>query len=113
VALGPADAPGWRAVCADYEVAYEEGRNDVHGGVTLVHPFDVPPGADDDFVARWKRARVRLSRQRGFLGTRLHRATGPADFRFVEVARWSSPLMVARATGSAAGGPPLYVSVSS
>ena len=28
---------------------------------------------------------------------RLHRASGAAEFRFVNVARWSSPLMFARA----------------
>jgi hypothetical protein len=38
-----------------------------------------------------------LAQQRGYLGTRLHRSVGPADFRFVDITRWSSPLMFARA----------------
>lgn len=38
-----------------------------------------------------------LSAQQGYLATRLHRSSGPADFRFVNVASWSSPLMFVRA----------------
>ena len=48
-------------------------------------------------LAGWDRARELLARQRGYLGARLHRSIGPADFRFVDIARWSSPLMFARA----------------
>ena len=39
-----------------------------------------------------------LAKQRGYLGTRLYRSVAAADFRFVDTTRWSSPLMVARAT---------------
>jgi heme-degrading monooxygenase HmoA len=39
-----------------------------------------------------------LADQRGYLGTRLHRSTDGSHFRFVDLARWSSPLMFARAT---------------
>ena len=63
----------------------------------LINPFEVPAGADDRFLAGWDRARGVLGRQQGYLGSRLHRAGGPAAFRFVKLARWSSPLMVARA----------------
>jgi hypothetical protein len=38
-----------------------------------------------------------LAQQQGYHGTRLHRSLTPADFRFVNIARWSSPLMFARA----------------
>jgi heme-degrading monooxygenase HmoA len=80
-----------------YEVVREDGRPDVAGGVVLINPFDVPPDADESFLAGWHGARAVLARQQGYLGARLHRSLGPADFRFVDVARWSSPLMFSRA----------------
>jgi hypothetical protein len=82
-----------------YEVVREDGARDVGGGVVLIDPFEVPDGEDDAFLAAWDAAHAPLAQQRGYLGTRLHRATGPAAFRFVELARWSSPLMISRALG--------------
>ena len=81
-----------------YEVVHEEGAPDGSEGVTLINPFEVPDGEDERFVAGWERARAALADQRGYLGTRLHRSVGEADLRFVNLARWSSPLMFARAT---------------
>jgi heme oxygenase (mycobilin-producing) len=81
-----------------YEVVHEEGTPDGSEGVTLINPFEVPEGEDERFVAGWERARAALAAQRGYLGTRLHRSVGESDFRFVNLARWSSPLMFARAT---------------
>jgi heme-degrading monooxygenase HmoA len=80
-----------------YEVAREDRTPDVEGGVVLINPFEVPDGADERFLSGWDGARDALAQQRGYLGTRLHRSVGPADFRFVNIARWSSPLMFARA----------------
>jgi heme oxygenase (mycobilin-producing) len=94
-------AVGGGAAAADaslYEVVREEGAPEGVEGVTLINPFEVPADEDERFVAGWERARAALADQRGYLGTRLHRAAGAADFRFVNVARWSSPLMFARAT---------------
>src|SRR3954452_7406717 len=71
VALIPG-APG-------YELVREDGSPDVEGGVVLVHACDAPP---DDLPAG----------RRGYLGSRLYRRLDGAGF--VEVARWSSPLMV-------------------
>jgi hypothetical protein len=79
-----------------YEVAYEEGEPDGTEGVTLINPFEVPKGEDGEFLAAWHAVREALSGARGFLGTRLHRSD-EADFRYVNQARWSSPLMVQRA----------------
>jgi heme oxygenase (mycobilin-producing) len=79
-----------------YEFARVDGMPDVDGGVVLINPFEVPDDADERFLAGWDRARDVLAEQRGYLGTRLHRSVA-ADFRFVNVARWSSPLMFARA----------------
>jgi heme-degrading monooxygenase HmoA len=80
-----------------YEVVREDAAPDREGGVVLINPFEVPADADERFLAGWERAREALAPQRGYLGTRLHRSLGPADFRFVNVARWSSPLMFAKA----------------
>jgi len=82
-----------------YEVVHEDGEPDGADGVTLINPFEVPDGEDATFVAGWERVTATLADQRGYLGTRLHRAAGDAEFRFVRLARWSSPLMFARATG--------------
>jgi hypothetical protein len=84
---------------APYEVVHEEGAPDGAEGVTLIELFEVPDGADEEFLAAWHTAREATAGARGYLGTRLHRSAGPAGFRFVSVARWSSPLMVSRAAG--------------
>jgi heme oxygenase (mycobilin-producing) len=82
----------------EYEAVREDGTPDREGGVVPINPFEVPPEADDAFLAGWDRARAMLAEQQGYLGTRLHRSTdAAARFRFVNVARWSSPLMVQRA----------------
>jgi heme-degrading monooxygenase HmoA len=79
-----------------YEVVHEDGTPDGDEGVTLVNPFVVPTDADEPFLVGWGRARDLLAGQQGYLGTRLHRSDA-ATFRFVNVARWSSPLMFSRA----------------
>ena len=48
-------------------------------------------------MAARERIREAWSGCRGQLGMRRYRDAGDADFRFVEVTRWSSPLMYARA----------------
>jgi heme-degrading monooxygenase HmoA len=80
-----------------YEVVHEDGTPDREGGVVLINHVEVPAGEDARFMGGWERAREALASERGYLGTRLHRSVGAADFRFVEFARWSSPLMFARA----------------
>lgn len=59
--------------------------------VVLINAFEVPEAEDEAFLAGWERQRDLLSRQEGYLSTRLHRSLAPdADFRFVNVARWES-----------------------
>jgi heme-degrading monooxygenase HmoA len=93
----PVPDPAFPAHPSLYEVVREDGKLDIEGGVVLINPFEVPEDQDERFLAGWERARDVLAQQRGYLGTRLHRSLGRADFRFVNVARWSSPLMFARA----------------
>jgi DNA-binding transcriptional ArsR family regulator len=82
-----------------YEVVHADGAPDGREGVTLINPFEVPGGLDERFLAGWHGVRDALATQRGYLGTRLHRGE-TADLRYVNVARWSSPLMFARALRS-------------
>jgi len=59
--------------------------------VILINAFEVPPGEDEAFLAGWERQRDLLRDQDGYISTRLHRSLSPdADFRFVNVAQWSS-----------------------
>lgn len=60
--------------------------------VTLINAFEVPPEADEGFIAGWERARDFLATKDGFTATALHRALRPdAEFRFVNVAQVDSP----------------------
>jgi heme-degrading monooxygenase HmoA len=79
-----------------YEVVHEEGACDADG-VILINAFEVPADEDERFMAGWDRARELLAGQPGYVGTRLHRSLEPADFRFVNVARWSSAAAFAAA----------------
>jgi Antibiotic biosynthesis monooxygenase len=79
-----------------YVVEHEDGVAGGAEGVTLINPFEVGAGDEERFLAGWHGVRRALSAQRGYLGTRLHRSDD-ADLRFVNVARWSSPLMFSRA----------------
>jgi hypothetical protein len=100
VAVTRAPAPaGFPSRSGEYEVVHADGAPDGREGVTLVNPFEVPAGLDERFLAGWHGVRDALAAQRGYLGTRLHRSDD-AELRFVNVARWSSPLMFARALRS-------------
>jgi Antibiotic biosynthesis monooxygenase len=102
---GAAASPlGYPSHAALYEPVHEDGRPDGTEGVTLINAFEVEAGEDEAFIAAWRAVRDILAPQRGYLGTRLHRSD-QADFRYVNVARWSSPLMFSRAIAHAAGTP--------
>ena len=95
-----------------YEVVHEDGTPDGAGGVVLIDPFDVPTDADAAFLADWHAARVAVADHRGYQGTRLYRALGPAELRFVAFSRWSSPLAFARAAGGpSVAHPAMYLAV--
>ena len=100
-AIGDAALPGgtmrFKAHSGLYEVVHEDGMPEDPGGVILINPFEVPAGDEERFLTRWEAARELLATERGYLGTRLHRSLAAASFRFVNIARWSSPLMFSRA----------------
>ena len=91
----PLDGPAPTRTGA-YAVEHEDGVADGAEGVTLINPFEVGSGDEERFLAGWHGVRKALATQRGYLGTRLHRSDD-AELRFVNVARWSSPLMFSRA----------------
>ena len=69
------------------------------GPVVLINLFEVPPGADEGFLAGWERARDFLAAQDGYRSTELHQSLGPdAEFRFVNVAEWASAAAFQAAT---------------
>ena len=84
---------------AAYEIVHDEGAVDGGGGVVQIVAFEVPEPGDERFRAGWEEARAADAQQQGWLGTRLHRSLGPAHLRWVQISRWSSPLMVHRARG--------------
>ena len=79
-----------------YEAIREEGDPDGAGGVVLITPFEAPAGEDERFLGGWSAMRERFAARQGYLGARVHRSLDQADFRFVTVVRWSSPLMLSR-----------------
>jgi heme-degrading monooxygenase HmoA len=107
----PVDA--WRTAVADpafpgrqmsfkahlglYEVVREDGDPEAEGGVVLINPSEAPADADERILAGWDRACGMLAKHEGYMGMRLHRSLDRADFRFVNIVRWSNPLMLARA----------------
>jgi heme oxygenase (mycobilin-producing) len=74
---------------------------DASGGpVVLINLFEVPPGADEGFIAGWERARDFLAARDGYRSTALHRSLGgAAEFRFVNIGRYASPQAFQAATG--------------
>ncbi len=67
--------------------------------VVLINAFEVPAGEDERFVAGWEFAKEVLRTQPGFIDATLHRSLTPeADFRYVNVAHWTSPAAFRAAT---------------
>src|SRR4051794_14964086 len=92
-----------------YERVRDGGAGEGGGGGAVVPAYDPAPAGDEAFLPAWEAACAALAGQQGRLGTRLLR--GPAPWRHVELTRWSSPLMVARA-GRRTDVPPLPVPVA-
>jgi len=76
-----------------YELVREAGDPDGEGGVVLVARYRAATETSDVLVAAWDGLRAVLAARRGHIGARLYR--GAEDL--VEVAHWSSPLMLQRA----------------
>jgi heme-degrading monooxygenase HmoA len=60
--------------------------------VTFVNCFEVPAGRENDFFARWQDVNAVMRTRSGYLDHHLYRSLAPdARFRFVNIARWTSP----------------------
>src|SRR3954447_24205847 len=61
------------------------------GSVTLINPFEVPAGREDEALAMWDRVAAYMRGRPGLLATRLHKAGAPgARVALVNVAEWAS-----------------------
>jgi len=59
--------------------------------VTLINPFEVPKGREDECLAFWERVAKYMKGQPGFISTRLNRALSPeARFYYINIAEWES-----------------------
>jgi len=69
--------------------------------VTLINPFEVPQGREDECLAFWEKAAEYMRRQPGFVSTKLHKAIVPGvRFHFVNIAEWESIEHFQRAAAS-------------
>ena len=85
-----------------YEIVHEDGTPDDAGGVILINPFEVPAGEEERFLAAWEsRSRAARALSADTSGRGCIAASAAASFRFVNIARWSSPLMFSRAGAAA------------
>lgn len=59
--------------------------------VTLINPFEVPEGREEEALTGWDAAAEFLRKQPGFISTKLHEAIAPGGkFHFINVAQWES-----------------------
>jgi heme oxygenase (mycobilin-producing) len=59
--------------------------------VTLINPFEVPEGKEEEALGFWDRVADYMRKQPGFISTLLHKPVVPwARFHFINVAEWQS-----------------------
>jgi heme-degrading monooxygenase HmoA len=58
--------------------------------VTLINIFEVPAGDEDEFIAAWEKTRDYLTTFPALIETALHQSLHDTQFRFVNVAHWTS-----------------------
>ena len=60
--------------------------------VTLINPFEVPKGKEEECLEMWKEAAEYLKNQPGFINTKLHQSIiDDAKFKYINVAEWETP----------------------
>jgi heme oxygenase (mycobilin-producing) len=73
------------------ELCPEENNRRNSMSVTLINPFEISKGKEDEALAFWKKVAEYMMKQPGFISTRLHRALVPwARFHLVNIAEWQS-----------------------
>ena len=68
--------------------------------VTLINIFEVPAGDEDEFIAAWEKTRDYLKTFPAHIETALHQSLHDAQFRFVNIAHWTSEDEFNAAVGS-------------
>jgi len=78
-----------------------ESKTGVDGPVTVIKNYAVPAAEADHFVEVYRENARIMSRQPGFVRSRLHRALAEAaEVRFVHVADWNSGTALDKATAN-------------
>jgi heme-degrading monooxygenase HmoA len=68
--------------------------------VTLINIFEVPEGDEDAFIAAWEKTRNYLVQSPAHIETALHQSLHDGQFRFVNIAHWTSEEEFNAALGS-------------
>ena len=68
--------------------------------VTLINIFEVPAGDEDEFIAAWEKTRDYLKTFPALIETALHQSLHDTQFRFVNIAHWTSEDEFNAAVGS-------------
>ena len=59
--------------------------------VTVINPFEVPEGKEEDALSLWDKFADYFRKQPGYVSTKLHRAINPdARFHLINIAEWES-----------------------
>jgi len=60
--------------------------------VTLINPFEVPQGKEEECLQMWEEAAEFLKNQPGFINTKLHQSIlEDSKFQFINIAQWETP----------------------
>ncbi len=59
--------------------------------VTLINPFEVPKGKEEDCLKMWEEGAEFLKNQPGYINTKLHQTIlEDSKFRFINIAEWET-----------------------
>ena len=59
--------------------------------ITVINPFEVPQGREDEALSMWEAFAEYFRKQPGYISTKLHKAINPdAKFHLVNIAEWES-----------------------
>jgi heme oxygenase (mycobilin-producing) len=58
--------------------------------LTLINIFEVPAGDEAEFIAAWEKTRDYLQTLPAHIETALHQSVHDTQFRFVNIAHWTS-----------------------
>ena len=59
--------------------------------ITVINPFEVPQGREDEALSMWDVFAEYFRKQPGYISTKLHKAINPdAKFHFINIAEWET-----------------------